>query len=136
MGMRLDWYSNSFDLMKEKPIFGHGTGSFNLVQKKVVTSRKTSRTDNPHNEYLFIGVQLGWIGLGSFLLLFIVQWLRAYNLSFSDRWLVHGVILSMAAGCVMISFLYASHQGHFFAFLSGLFYSSVRHPHPSLTFQS
>lgn len=135
LGMRFDWYYNSLKLMEMKPIFGHGTGSFALVQKKVVESRKTRRTDNPHNEYLFIGVQLGWSGLTLFLLLFIVQWLRAYNLPKEDRWLVHGVILSMASGCVMNSFLFDSHQGHFFAFLSAIFYSAVRHPHPTLTFK-
>lgn len=135
LGMRLDWYNNSLNLMKEKPIFGYGTGSFAAVQKKVVSSRKTRRTDNPHSEYLFIGVQLGWVGLMTFILLFIVQWLRSYNLSSENKWLVQGVILGMAAGCVMNSFLFDSHQGHFFAFLSGLFFSSVRRPHPTLTFR-
>ncbi len=134
LGMRMDWYNNSMKLMEEKPIFGHGTGSFAHVQKKVVESRKTKRTDNPHSEYLFIGVQLGWVGLLTFLFLFIIQWLRSFNLSSEDKWLVQGVILSMVAGCVMNSFLFDSHQGHFFAFLTGLFFSSVRQRHPSLTF--
>lgn len=135
MGMRFDWYNDSLQLIQEKPIFGHGTGSFAFIQKKAVENKKTMETDNPHNEYLFIGVQLGYVGLITFVLLFIVQWLRSFNLSSRNRWLVQGVILSMAAGCLMNSFLFDSHQGHFFAFLSAIFYSSTRHPHPSLTFR-
>ena len=135
LGMRLDWYNNCLDLMREKPIFGHGTGSFASVQKIIVKDRQTVQTNNPHNEYLFIGVQLGLVGLTFFLLLFIVQWLQSYNLPPKARWLAQGVIISMASGCVMNSFLFDSHQGHFFAFLSGLFYCSVPRPHPSLTFR-
>jgi len=135
LGMRLDWYNISLKLIEEKPIFGHGTGSFVIVRKKVVESEKTRRTDNPHNEYLFIGVQLGCVGLITFVLLFIVQWLRSYNLSTRNKWLVQGIILSMAGGCIMNSFLFDTHQGHYFAFLAGIYYSAIRTPHPTLTFR-
>jgi len=136
LGMRLDWYNNSLELIEAKPIFGHGTGSFAFIQEKRAEKiGKTIKTDNPHNEYLFIGVQLGCVGLVTFILLFIVQWLRSYNLSSREKWLVQGIILSMAGGCIMNSFLFDSHQGHYFAFLAGIYYSSVRSPHPTLTFR-
>jgi hypothetical protein len=50
-----------------------------------------------------------------------------------DKYLVQGVILAMMTGCIMNSFLFDSHQGHFFAFLSGIFFASA--PHRSLTFK-
>jgi len=135
LGQRLDWYTNSIDLLKQKPFFGHGTGSFMIVQKKVVESRVTKKTDNPHNEYLFIGVQLGWVGLTIFLLLLGIQWIQSFNLSSRNKWLAQGIILSMATGCTMNSFLFDAHQGHYFALLTGIFFSIIRHPHPSLTFR-
>jgi len=32
--------------------------------------------------------------------------------------------VAMAAGCIMNSFLFDSHQGHFWAFLSGVYFSA------------
>ncbi len=135
LGMRLEWYENSIKLMEDKPFFGHGTGSYQLVQAAKIDKKKKIKTDNPHNEYLFIGVQLGYVGLITFILFLIVLWLRSYNLSGKQKWLAQGVILSMVAGCMMNSFLYDTHQGHYFALLSGIFFSSVHAPHPSLTFK-
>lgn len=136
LGQRLEWYENSIKLIEDKPFFGHGTGSYQTVQaEKIKNQRKKISTDNPHNEYLFIGVQLGYVGLTVFILLLIVMWLRSFNLSSKQRWLVQGVILSMVMGCVMNSFLFDTHQGHFFAFLSALLFSSIHSPHPTLTFR-
>jgi len=136
IGMRLDWYDDSIELIEDKPFFGHGTGSYQLVQgERVKKYGKTLETDNPHNEYLFIGVQLGYVGLTAFILLLVVMLLRSFNLSVKQRWLVQGVILSMVMGCMMNSFLFDAHQGHFFAFLSALLFSSIHAPHPTLTFK-
>ncbi|MFW2364993.1 MAG: O-antigen ligase family protein, partial [Desulforhopalus sp.] len=63
LGMRFDWWQNSVDLIRQKPIFGHGTGSFKVAQSELVRNTKTKITDNPHNEYLLLGVQTGLVGL-------------------------------------------------------------------------
>lgn len=118
LGMRFDWWYGSLKLIEEKPFLGHGTGSFAHDHDLLIKGTKTKSTDNPHNEYLFIAVQLGVVGLFVFLALFAAQWYCSYFLSLRERWLVQGVIVSMAAGCLMNSFLFDSHQGHYFAFLS------------------
>lgn len=125
LGMRLDWWNNSIDLIREKPLYGHGTGSFAIKQLELIKGTKTKPTDNPHNEYLFIGVQLGLMGTALFLLLLLSQWLYASRLSRHRKFLVQGIVLTMATGCIMNSFLFDSHQGHFFAVLSALFLSNV-----------
>ncbi len=136
LGMRLEWFENSIKLIDDRPFFGHGTGSYQVVQaEKIKKQKKQITTDNPHNEFLFIGVQLGYVGLTVFILLLIVMWLRSFNISSNHRWLVQGVILSMVLGCMMNSFLFDAHQGHFFAFLSALLFSSIHAPHPTLTFR-
>lgn len=126
IGMRFDWFHNSVTLIKQQPIFGHGTGSFEYVQGKLIEGKKTTPTDNPHNEYLFIGVQLGLVGMITFVLLFILQFITSLNLNEYNRNLLQGVVISMMAGCVMNSFLFDSMQGHYYAFLVSLLYSSCQ----------
>lgn len=135
IGMRFDWFHNSVTLINQRPIFGHGTGSFEHVQGKLIEGKKTISTDNPHNEYLFIGVQLGYIGMATFILLFILQLISSLNLNEYNRNLLQGVIISMMAGCLMNSFLFDSMQGHYYAFLVALIFSSSQQ-HCSLTIKA
>lgn len=132
IGQRFDWYENSVELIKEKPIFGHGTGSFKDVQGDLIKGKDTKPTDNPHNEYLFIGVQLGLVGLSTYIALLIIQFISSFNLNDESRYLAQGVVISMAVGCLMNSFLFDSLQGHFYAFLIALCSSAV-HQHSTLT---
>ena len=122
LGMRFDWYLNSIDLIKKAPFFGHGTGSFAIQQKKLVRARQqnTMRTDNPHNEYLFIGVQIGLAGLATYVILLSSQLFQSFRLPDERRFLLQGVVVAMVTGCLMNSFLFDSHQGHFYAFVSAL----------------
>jgi O-antigen ligase len=124
LGMRLDWWGNSIQLIGERPVFGHGTGAFADKQRELIQETKTQPTDNPHNEYLFIGVQLGFTGMAVFIALLLSQWLCAAGLASQRKVLIQGVVITMATGCMMNSFLFDSHQGHFYAFISALFFSS------------
>jgi O-antigen ligase len=126
LGMRLDWWNNSVELILERPLIGNGTGSFAIKQQELIKGTKTKPTDNPHSEYLFIGVQLGLTGVFLFLILLLSQWLYASRLSRHRKFLIQGIVLTMATGCIMNSFLFDSHQGHFFAFLSALFLSAPK----------
>jgi O-antigen ligase len=120
LGMRFDWWQNSLTLIKEKPIFGHGTGSFKTVQAELIEGSDTKPTDNPHNEYLLITVQTGLVGLALFLALLVAQFLAACKLQPPRRYLLQGVVVAMATGCLMNSFLFDSHPGHFYAFVSAI----------------
>lgn len=120
LGMRFDWWYDCLLLVREKPVFGHGTGSFTTEHNRLIQETLIEPTDNPHNEYLFIAVQLGIIGLLAFLGLFVAGWLDARKQPPDRRWLAQGVIISMMTGCLANSFLFDSHQGHYFAILVAL----------------
>jgi O-antigen ligase len=120
LGMRFDWWHNSIELIRLKPIFGHGTGSFEAAQRELIKESQTQSTDNPHNEYLLLGVQTGLLGLGCFLALLATQFFSTFNTLPPRRYLLQGVIVAMTFGCLMNSFLYDSHQGHFYAILSAV----------------
>lgn len=120
LGMRFDWWQNSLALIKEKPIFGHGTGSFKTVQAELIKNSDTKPTDNPHNEYLLIAVQTGLVGLFLFVALLATQFLAACKLQPPRKYLLQGVVVAMATGCLMNSFLFDSHPGHFYAIISAI----------------
>ncbi len=127
LGMRFDWWHNSVDLIIEKPIFGYGTGSFQAAQSDLIKKQKsqTQPSDNPHNEYFLIGVQTGLVGMAAFIALLVSQFFYSFKLRPPQRYLLQGVVISMASGCLMNSFLFDSHQGHFYAVLTALFIASV-----------
>ena len=120
LGMRFDWWQNSIDLIRQKPIFGHGTGSFQAVQGNLIKDGDTQSTDNPHNEYLFLAVQTGLVGLFLFVTLLVVQFIASFSLQPPRRYLLQGVVVAMAVGCLMNSFLFDSHSGHFYAIVSAI----------------
>ena len=118
IGQRFDWWSNSMALIKQKPVLGHGTGSFAVAQKNLPENSEVKETNNPHNEYLFIGVQFGITGLFLFLSIFILLLVQAMHINRHERMLLQGVVTAMLAGCIFNSFLFDSMQGHFFILLS------------------
>ncbi len=124
LGMRFDWWHNCINLIEKKPIFGYGTGSFMLAQQEV-KEEATRPTNNPHNEYLFLGVQSGLVGMALYLLLFASLLFEAHRLPKEKKYLVQGIVLAMFSGCLANSFLFDSQQGHFFAFVSAIYIAAA-----------
>jgi O-antigen ligase len=126
LGLRLDWYQNSIALIKEKPIFGHGTGCFEVVQKSLIEGKSTMDTNDPHNEYLLTTVQIGLVGLSVMLLLLIDPVVRSFRLlSLKDRehaFALQATVLFLVIGCFFNSWLHTSIPGYIFAFLIVAFY--------------
>lgn len=123
LGMRLDWYVSSYNLVMKKPLLGHGTGSFRQQHLRAIWWTKIMETDNPHNEYLLISVQLGIAGLLVFLALLGSQLMCGRKLEEPDRFYLQGIIVAMSIGCLGNSFLFDTHQGHFWALLSAIYLS-------------
>jgi len=67
IGFRKTTYQNSLELIAERPVFGHGTGSFGTVYSAHVAEKyddwRAEGTTDPHSQYLFIGVENGLLGV-------------------------------------------------------------------------
>ncbi len=120
LGMRFDWWQNSIELIKQKPLLGHGTGSFAYRQGELIKGTETKNSDNPHNEYLLIGVQTGLIGTAFFILMLASLFIRSFTLPQREKYLLQGCVIAMGCGCLMNSFLLDSHQGHFFGIMTAV----------------
>jgi O-antigen ligase len=72
--IRYIFVKESLKRIKEKPIFGYGTGSFGTIfYEEVKSGHKFDRHTTPHNQYLYVLFELGIIGLVLLLLIFYYQ---------------------------------------------------------------
>lgn len=126
LGNRLDWYLNSIELIKKKPVFGYGTGAFGVLHKSFEEKFSTERITEPHNEFLLTTVQIGFVGLFVLLALFIDPVLRSFKLirrkEDSQAFALQATVLYLFIGCFFNSWLLSSVPSHIFTFLIIAFY--------------
>ena len=107
MGLRWVFHHVSWELFKERPIIGHGTGSFTPIYKDYVIKNNIQGklTTNPHRDVLWIGVETGVLGVIAFALMIFCAILELLKLPTFCR----GAALSLVFG-----YLLASAQNSFF----------------------
>jgi O-antigen ligase len=125
VGERITFAINSWELIKENPIIGIGTGDFPMEYKKInqINTPKLPNATNPHNMYTLITVELGVIGLISMLSIFYYQIKLSFNSS--NRFIRDvGITLPLLFLVIMWSDSYL--LGHFttlmFVFFSSFLY--------------
>ena len=125
IGLRVNYVMNSFEVIKQNPIIGIGTGDFPSEYKKInqINTPQFPNATNPHNMYILITMQLGLIGLISMLSIFYYQ----IKLSFyaSNRFIKDvGIALPLIFLVIMWSDTYL--LGHYtsllFVFFSSFLY--------------
>ncbi|MBU0655715.1 MAG: O-antigen ligase family protein [Gammaproteobacteria bacterium] len=118
-GLRLDYYKSSIALLKEKPFFGHGTGSFVNEYRKLTGIHEGQRaTNNPHNDYLKLGIELGIIGIILLPLLLITAAWQGRHLVDPWRWMLYAVLTSMGVATLANSFFMDTITGVAFVLLT------------------
>ena len=125
VGMRMEFYRTSLNIVREHPLFGAGTGSFPAAYAATVAGRQMEETVNPHNEYLLIAIQIGLTGLACLVGLFSLQWRLAARLDPLYRDLARGLVLMFAIGCMFNSLLLDHTEGLLFAWASGLLFAGL-----------
>ena len=75
VGLRLSFTINSWEIIRQSPFIGVGTGDFRSEYKKInqINTPELPSTTNPHNMYILVLVQLGLLGLISMLSIFYYQ---------------------------------------------------------------
>ena len=124
MGLRYGWWKSSLKLMSEKPLLGHGTGSYSKEYQRLVPDELLA-SRNPHNEFLMIGVQLGLIGLFIYLSFLASQYYYAKKLPNKEKWFAQGILLSLIITSVFNSPLLDHNEGHWFATMIAICFASL-----------
>jgi len=81
VGYRMTFAIYSAEIIKNNPFFGVGTGDF-PQEYKIINMAKTphlNNATNPHNMYILVTAQLGFLGLISFFSIFYFQFKSAFH---------------------------------------------------------
>lgn len=126
VGLRLEFYKHSWEIVKENPFFGVGTGGFKKAYADKIKGTQLVHTGNPHNEYLMVATQLGIIGLVIWLILFVKQWNYAKLLKTPfETALARGLVLTILSASLVTSTLIDHTEKLFFAWMSGILYANL-----------
>lgn len=130
MGLRLHFIEKSYQLWKEAPLIGHGTGSFPSQYFKLQTYgpdglpiSNQNRLDQPHNDIAFLAVQLGLLGIVVYLI--FLSLLFARTKSFSRARKIEGrvfIFIVLVAGLPITLFFYSLNTYLLAIFIALLFY--------------
>jgi O-antigen ligase len=124
VGYRLEYYLNSVKLIREHPLLGTGTGGFKGAYAALVKGSGMDASENPHNEYLMVTVQLGLVGLSLMLWLFLVQWRKAALLPGGfERSAARGLVLLILSASLVTSTLIDHTEGLFYVWMSALLFA-------------
>lgn len=121
---RITFFLNTFEIIKEHPLFGVGTGDFAEEYKRVNQTRSPDvvSTVNPHNNYLLVQAQFGVIGLLSLLLIFYLQIRCSRNTHGGFRHLRLALPVFFLTIMLFDSYLLGHHGGMTFAYFSAILY--------------
>lgn len=128
LGTRFILARNSLVLIKLRPIFGWGTGSFAAAYQKFAPEAQVKKVKrvNPHNQYLLTWIELGLPGLISLLSIFIVMAKIFYDARQLNGYLGLGLVITFAMGCSMNSWLLDFTSAFFFVFFAAVFAAGVK----------
>ena len=120
---RLSFWKNSIKIVLQRPVFGHGTGSFNQLYTSV---KNQPYTNNPYNELLSFGVQFGLVGIGVLLSWCGYLIYQSFNLPREIKYIALGIVVAYAFGCLYNSWLMDGMPGYIFVLLIGILYARER----------
>jgi O-antigen ligase len=126
IGRRLEFFSASLDIARERPWLGHGVGAFPSTYRAHVEGSSRLPSVNPHNEYLLLAVQAGLPAVALFVYLLGRMLAEARRLpSARDRMLGFALPIWLAVGCLVNSLLIDHTESLLFTLLAGVLFASA-----------
>ncbi len=114
MGIRMVLWNNTLDLIRARPFFGYGTGSFQKAYQSKIEKEPTWKHDithDPHNQFLKITTEQGLVGLVVFLgMILSAFWQRP---SFTYYSLGIGILLVWCGNSLFSSHFSTFSEGRF-----------------------
>ncbi len=124
VGLRINFTLNSIELIKERPLLGFGTGSFEKEYKRIneELTPKVRATSQPHNFYIFTLVQFGIVGLLFLLAIFFSLAKIAYRTDDGYRGVRYAFLLLFLTIMLSDSYLLGHYTTLFFAYITALLF--------------
>jgi O-antigen ligase len=97
IGIRIIMLKNTYQIIMERPIFGHGTGGYTEAYRHQIitndeTGWKAQLSSDPHNQYLIITAEQGIFGLIAFLAFIFSAFLQKGT----DKYRIMGLAILLA----------------------------------------
>ena len=126
-GARLIMWSFSMDQIKERPLLGSGTGSYRAVSNQVCGDSPACPANNvhPHNQFLFFGVELGVIGILSYIFYLYSAARSSRRLHGPKRALLLSFLSVMVVDSLTHGALWLAVESHLFTFVLALLMAEV-----------
>ncbi|NOU10924.1 MAG: O-antigen ligase family protein [Nitrospira sp.] len=123
---RVEFYQYTVKIIEDHPLMGVGTGGFAQAYAVYAKQAGVSVPSHPHSQYLFIMAQVGVVGLGLLLWLFVQQWRSTLLVGdVTYGLLARGLVLIMAVGCLFNDLLLDHTEKLLYCWFSGVMYSGV-----------
>ncbi len=124
-GFRLHAWRLSLQAMAQRPLTGHGTGSWTVSIKRMEGEHADQifgdgLMGNPHQEFLLWGVELGWGGTALLLAWLFCLVRDALHFDTPVRYATWSVVAVMGVACLFNCALYDALIGDFFCVTLGL----------------
>lgn len=131
-GWRLNAWHRSLQAIEVAPIAGSGVGSWKAAIQPFEGPQfesifGISNISNPHQEYLLWAVELGLVGLGMLVALFVCLAIDAARFTESVARAAWSLLAACAVVCMFNSALYDDLLGDYFCITLGLLFALGRH---------
>lgn len=127
VGQRIEFIQKSVALMQERPIFGHGTGSYGKEFCRLAESTEWCEAGkaHPHNQFMAIAVQLGAFGILGYLAFIGAIILRSRLFSLGDKVLTVGLTLTLLTDSMFHAPLFLVTESQFFTLMLAVMLSAA-----------
>lgn len=127
LGIRMQSIKNAATLYKQKPLIGHGTGSYATAYAKL-PPEKTKATGimiNCYNAYLNTAVELGIPGIVLLLLMFFMQWRYSFQLPKELRYITQILLIGIMFGCLANPWLEDTTELHLYVIFIAISFAAL-----------
>jgi len=127
VGKRYLWMINGINNIKNKPLLGHGIGSYSSTIERYISINNINIDplaivgNNPHNEFISISSQIGLFGF----LLFAMFLISLYKEN-SKSFLLQGVFMTVLISSLFNSAFYDNILGIFLVIIIGVSHQSKK----------
>jgi len=107
-GQRLEYWRRSVRFIREAPLLGHGTGSIGELFRQSAVGQSgiaAEVSDNPHNQTLAVGIQIGLVGIAVLLAMWTAH-LALFRPNSFAAWVGLVVVMQNIIGSLFNSHLF------------------------------
>ena len=107
-GQRLEYWRRSVRFIREAPLLGHGTGSIGELFRQSAVGQSgiaAEVSDNPHNQTLAVGIQIGLVGIAVLLAMWTAH-LALFRANSFAAWVGLVVVMQNVIGSLFNSHLF------------------------------